>query len=166
MKRAEADVPRSSYLLQATLNMFFYSHWSPGRNRTELSIPCPSDWLPHRCGTCGVCLSVSHSHVDEGEPRASKPPRWDQWPQVSYGPRQMWGRPPDRSDFAHGQGRRNTWLHSLWEKFFLRRRELTSFPREVPGCLVGTPKHKVALSEYSLMSRLHIQQLFSSYMVL
>lgn len=40
--------------------------------------------------------------------------------------------------------------------FFLRRRGLTSFPREVPGCLVGTPKHKVALSEYSLMSRLHV----------
>lgn len=55
------------HLLQNTKNVIFYSQWSTGQSRTELSIPWPLDWLPHRCGACSICLSVSQSCKGRGD---------------------------------------------------------------------------------------------------
>ena len=74
-------MPIGSHLLQATKNLLSDSHGSMGPSRTELSIPCPLDRLPHMCGACSTCLSVSHrckGPGDKREPWASEAAEWTQ----------------------------------------------------------------------------------------
>lgn len=146
----------------ATKTVLFYSHWSMGENRNQLSIPCPVDRLHRRCGAM-QCSPSCELQMQRGLgtrvslqllklPRGISDLRCHMAPcKCGEGLQICQILLMVKTGATHGS-------IPLGRNFFERERaDFISEGSARPSCgNVLCPKHKVALSEYTLMSRLQV----------